>query len=116
MVIYGKEIDFKYTRLKDAERFEKAIEELQKATDKTSEKPPEKISSTVKIVVNNYSKFFKTATGQDVLEGCEDMEEAVDAYYEFIYAIERQKAMGVVKRSALNQKYLHLAKLVGERK
>lgn len=78
MKIYGKEVDFKISRLKDAENFEMALRELETAEKKIGEG-----SGTLKEVfekgITMFKKFFLKATGEDVLGECSDFEEAKEA-------------------------------------
>ena len=73
MQIRGREVDFKIGRLKDAAAFEKALDNMGKA-----EKEIKKKSSLAQIIsgeIDMFRVFIKEATGEDVLEDCDDLEE-----------------------------------------
>lgn len=91
MKIYGKEIDFKISRLKDAGNYETALNEMQvNETELSKYSGP--MTGLIEMCINMFRNFFKRATGTDVLEGCEDLDEAKKAYLEFLDEIKKQKS------------------------
>ena len=91
MKIYGKEIDFKISRLKDAGNYETALNEMQ-ANETELSKYSGPMTGLIEMCINMFRNFFKRATGTDVLEGCEDLDEAKKAYLEFLDEIKKQKS------------------------
>lgn len=94
MLIYGKEIDFKISRLSNAEAMEHALNLMEKDEDKIRKLP--KDAGAAKVIgagLTMFRNFFKNATGEDVLEGCDDLEDASKAYYDFLDAVKAQKNM-----------------------
>ena len=90
MLICGKEVDFKISRLKDAGNFEMALEEMKTKEEEIKEyKGP--MTGLIEKCINMFRDFFKKATGTDVLEACEDMDEAKNAYFKFLDEIKKQK-------------------------
>ena len=94
MTINGKELDFKISNLKDAGNFEMASmhmdaseEEIKKLGDKAG------ISTTFAKTIEAFQKFFIEATGVDVLEGCGDLQEAIDVFNEFVEEVKQQKEL-----------------------
>lgn len=90
MVIYGKEIDFKISRLKDAGNFELALQNMEKS-EKEISKSNGRITEVIEKGIRMFRNFFKDATGVDVLEDCEDFTEAKEAYLYFLEEIKEQK-------------------------
>ena len=91
MHIYGKEIDFKISRLKDAENFEAALQEMNVKEKEISQyKGP--MTGLIERGIGMFRGFFAKATGVDVLEGCDDFNEAKKAYFAFLEEIKIQKA------------------------
>lgn len=91
MRIYGKEVDFKISRIKDAENFENALKEM-RAKEECIGKYNGPLSGLVGMCIGMFRGFFVKATGVDVLEECEDMEEAKKAYFDFLEEVKKQKA------------------------
>lgn len=89
MQIYGKEVDFKISRLKDAGNMELALRHM--AETEKQVKKGAKLSETLNLMIQMLRTFFQEATGQDVLEGCEDLEEAKQACYGFLREVKNQK-------------------------
>lgn len=92
MLIYGKEVDFKISRLSNAAAMENALKLMEKDEDKI--KKLSKDAGAAKVVgagLTMFRNFFRNATGSDVLEGCDDLEDAAKAYYDFLDAIKEQK-------------------------
>ena len=110
MKIYGKEIDFKHTRLEDAKRFEKAVNNMADANEKY--KKTGSMSEYIRWQIGVYRKFFIDATKTDVLKGCQDVQEAEAAYYDFLGKIQAEQALAVVRRSCMAKKYEKLAEAV----
>lgn len=67
MKLYGKEIDFKISRLKDAARFEQALKHMEETEEAL--KKEKKLSSILGRLVQMFADFFREATGEDVLAG-----------------------------------------------
>ncbi len=111
MKIYGKEIDFKHTRLEDAKRFEKAVSNMSDANEKYK-KTGHSMSEYIRWQIGVYRKFFIDATKTDVLKGCKDVQEAEAAYYDFLGKIQAEQALAVVRRSCIAKKYETLAEAV----
>lgn len=91
MIINGKEVDFKISNKRHAKKYNEALKEME-----TTEKRIKKTNQTDLIVVldaviNMFRNFFITATGVDVLEDCEDADEAKTVYIEFLTAIKEQQ-------------------------
>lgn len=93
MEIREKEVDFKISRLKDAGNFELALQAMEKSEEeiKKAAKNKDKLSSVIGMMLGLFRQFFIQATGVDVLEDCDDLEEAKEAYYEFLEEIKLQK-------------------------
>ena len=91
MIIYGKEIDFKISRLKNAGDFEMALQEMS-AKEKEIAKYNGPMTGLIERGIKMFRDFFIKATGTDVLEGCDDFNEAKKAYFEFLEEIKKQKA------------------------
>ncbi len=90
MQIYGKEVDFKISRLKDAGNMELALKNMEKAEIKAKE--GKTIQEILGAMIQVFRQFFIDATGQDVLAECEDLEEAKEAYLAFLEEVKQQKA------------------------
>lgn len=91
MLIYGKEVDFKISRVKDAGKFENALQEMS-AKEEDIKKYHGPLSGLVEKCIGMFRDFFVKATDVDVLEECEDMEEAKKAYFDFLEEVKKQKA------------------------
>lgn len=89
MQIYGKEIDFKISRLSDASAMNLALEHMEKAEKEIKE--TKGLSEVIGQSLHMFREFFRETTGQDVLEGCEDLYEAKTAYYSFLKEVQKQK-------------------------
>lgn len=96
MLINGKELDFKISNLKDAGNMELALKEMEKKEKEIREGKDLSISSVMQAMLDLFRNFFKTATGVDVLEGCEDVLDAKQAYSDFLKEISRQKQAIIV--------------------
>lgn len=96
MLINGKELDFKIFNLKDAGNMELALKEMEKKEKEIREGKDLSISSAMQTMLDLFRNFFKTATGVDVLEGCEDVLDAKQAYSDFLKEISRQKQAIIV--------------------
>ena len=89
MQVYGKEIDFKIGRLKDAAALETAITNMGEAEEQVRKET--KLVKVMSRMNDMFRQFFIDATGVDVLEECGDLEEAKRAYYEFLGEVGKQK-------------------------
>ena len=96
MLINGKELDFKISNLKDAGNMELALKEMEKKEKEIREGKDLSISSVMQAMFDLFRNFFKTATGVDVLEGCEDVLDAKQAYSDFLTEVSRQKQAIIV--------------------
>ena len=96
MLINGKELDFKIFNLKDAGNMELALKEMEKKEKEIREGKDLSISSVIQTMLDLFRNFFKTATGVDVLEGCEDVLDAKQAYSDFLTEVSRQKQAIIV--------------------
>lgn len=96
MIIYGKEIDFKVTRANDAKALQAAVSELSREAEEFGGLLQEGEIHDLGMLINRrieiVRNFFIRATGQDVLEGCDDMQEADKAYMQFIDVAKAQSA------------------------
>lgn len=91
MTIYGKEIDFKISNVKHATNAELALEELGKTENVVKSMDKKDLVTVLTSMISMFQQFFITATGEDVLVDCEDLQEARDAYEQFFAEIEKQK-------------------------
>ena len=93
MVVKGKEINFKISNKNHARNFEEALKGMEKAEKEIKSKTVDttKMSVVVDYVIEMFRDFFVKAPGEDVLADCEDMDEAKEAYYEFLAGIKKQK-------------------------
>lgn len=92
MQIYGKDIDFKLSSLKDSSALELALKNMKKNEDKIrGMKAETPMSEALMALLMVFRDFFKDATGEDVLEECQDVEEAKQVYIEFMKMINEQK-------------------------
>lgn len=91
MTIYGKEVDFKISRLKCVAAMELALKEMEKTEQKIQAMPKDSLTGILTAMYDMYRQFFKAATGVDVLAECEDFEEAQNEYFNFLNEIKKQK-------------------------
>ena len=77
MQIRGREVDFGITRLKDAAAMEKALDHMAESEKKINRKG--KLTEVMSATIEMFRNFVKEATGEDVLEDCDDVEEAKNA-------------------------------------
>lgn len=94
MQINGKEVSFKITRLKDAAAMDSALKKMGREEEKLNADAKSGKADVIKTFeryIRMMRDFFLDATGVDVLDGCEDVEEARDAYYSFLDEVRRQK-------------------------
>ena len=89
MQIRGREVDFKIGRLKDAAAFEKALDKMSKAEAEIKKK--RMFSEIIAAEIEMFRAFVKESTGEDVLEDCDDLEEAKGAYIDMLSGIKEQK-------------------------
>jgi len=89
MQIRGREVDFKIGRLKDAAAFEKALDKMSKTEKEVNKK--EALSEIIAAKIEMFRAFVKESTGEDVLEDCDDLEEAKGAYIDMLLGIKKQK-------------------------
>lgn len=89
MQIRGREVDFRITRLKDAAAMEKALDHMAESEKKINRKG--KLTEVMSATIEMFRNFAKEATGEDVLEDCDDVEEAKNAYIEMLCEVSKQK-------------------------
>lgn len=89
MQIRGREVDFRITRLKDAAAMEKALDHMAESEKKINRKG--KLTEIMSATIEMFRNFVKEATGEDVLEDCDDVEEAKNAYIEMLCEVSKQK-------------------------
>lgn len=89
MQIRGREVDFRITRLKDAAAMEKALDHMAESEKKINRKG--KLTEIMSATIEMFRNFVKEATGEDVLEDCDDVEEAKNAYTEMLCEVSKQK-------------------------
>lgn len=89
MQIRGREVDFKIGRLKDAAAFEKALDKMSKTEKEVNKKGA--LSEIIAAEIEMFRAFAKESTGEDVLEDCDDLEEAKGAYIDMLLGIKKQK-------------------------
>ena len=89
MQIRGREVDFKIGRLKDAAAFEKALDKMSKTEKEVNKKGA--LSEIIAAEIEMFRAFVKESTGEDVLEDCDDLEEAKGAYIDMLLGIKQQK-------------------------
>lgn len=91
MIINGKEIEFKLSIKSHAASFENALIKIQEKEQDLVNIEGKSLEWVIDNVVNMFRTFFIDATGVDVLESCEDAEEAQQAYLDFLAEIQKQK-------------------------
>lgn len=91
MKVYGQEIDFRITRIDDAQRYKVALDEMQKDEQKLQKLKNSDLAVFLKRYIEMFQRFFVNATGVDVLAGCNDAQEAHDAYISFLREIKLAK-------------------------
>ena len=89
MQIRGREVDFKIGRLKDAAAFVKALDKMSKTVKEVNKKGT--LSEIIAAEIEMFRTFVKESTGEDVLEDCDDLEEAKGAYIDMLLGIKKQK-------------------------
>lgn len=92
MLINGKEVDFRISRLEDASRLELALRNMEAAEKKIKASKTKSLTEALKSMLDMLRKFFIDATGTDVLADCTDVAKAKEAYTGFLKDIETQKA------------------------
>ena len=89
MQIRGREVDFRITRLKDAATMEKALDHMAESEKKINRKG--KLTEVMSGTIEMFRNFVKEVTGEDVLEDCDDVEEAKCVYIDMLCDIANQK-------------------------
>lgn len=92
MQIYGKEVDFKISRMKCAAAMELALREMEATEQEINAGKGKSLSKVLTQINDMFRQFFIKATGEDVLADCDDVEEAQAAYFKFLEDIKAQKA------------------------
>ena len=93
MTLNGKDIDFKITRAKDAEAFRIAVEAFAAAAgefERAAREGKQTIGGLIERRIGLVRDFFLTATGEDVLADCDDMQLADETYMKFISLVNEQ--------------------------
>ena len=93
MQIYGREVDFKISRLKDAGNMEMALNNMARTEEKIKKNGPSQLSEVIRAGIKLFRDFFEDATGVDVLADCEDLDEAKQAYLDFLAEVKKQKEL-----------------------
>lgn len=92
MTINGKEVDFRISNLEHAEKMEIALQHMQKSeNDIRNLKEGTPLSEALRKMITVFRDFFVEATGVDILEDCLDLEEAKQAYSDFLLEVKKQK-------------------------
>lgn len=94
MKINNVEFDFKISRLKDAARMDLALQHMgenEKKLNALKKKKDSKLVEVIQGTLDLFKDFFIETTETDVLNGCDDVEEAAKMYYEFLEKIKEQK-------------------------
>ena len=89
MQIRGKEVDFRVSRLKDAAALEQAIDNMGKKEEEIRKEKT--LTAAISKTNEMFRQFFVDATGTDVLDGCEDLQESKETYTEFLRGVGEQK-------------------------
>lgn len=92
MTIHGKEVDFQVSNIKHAGNMELALKNMEK-TEKTIQNMAKEasLSEILQKLIAVFRDFFVEATGVDVLEECQDLEEAKQTYVCFLHEVKKQK-------------------------
>lgn len=91
MNINGVELEFKLSNISHARNFQKAIDGMAEAEKKIKNMGNAKLDEVLGEVKGMFKNFFVTATGKDVVGDCEDTEEMVNMYNEFLAEVKKQK-------------------------
>lgn len=91
MTINGLEVNFKISNLKHAGAMKQALTEMGEKEAKIRGMDYGDLTTILAAMIAMFREFFLTATGEDVLAECEDLQEARDAYELFLGEIEGQK-------------------------
>ena len=91
MKVYGQEIDFRITRIDDAQRYKAALDKMQKDEQKLQKLKNSDLAVFLKSYIEMFQRFFINATGVDILAECSDAQEAHDAYISFLREIKLSK-------------------------
>lgn len=90
MVINGKEFNFSITKKSDAQKYEEALKALEKKEKEISKMNGSSLIEIYNKMEEMFSEFFMIATGVNVIEGCEDITDMQDAYFEFLEIVKEQ--------------------------
>lgn len=91
MQINGKEIDFRISSVKHAGAMKLALDNMSDTEEKIKSMKEKDLTSVLTAGIGMFQDFFKTATGEDILADCDDLQEARDTYEQFLSEIEKQK-------------------------
>ena len=96
MKINGMDINFSFTNIDDAARFEIAIKNMEENEKKVKEvveyieKGQAGLTHLMKAQMMMFKEFFKDCVGEDVLSDCRDLKEAKTTYLSFIEELNNQ--------------------------
>lgn len=91
MEINGKKFKFKLSKKKDAANFEKAVNEMAEKEKDIQTMDKSSLSDVFDAMDDLFRGFFITATGEDVVGECDDIEEMKEMYNEFLEEVKNQK-------------------------
>lgn len=92
MTINGKEVDFRISNLEHASKMELALQHMEKAEhDILNLKEGTPLSEALRKMIAVFRDFFVETTGVDVLEDCQDLEDAKQVYSDFLVEVKKQK-------------------------
>lgn len=105
MQLNGHEIDFDYTRVQDAENLTKAARGLAEKTEAAQKAVQAGWGDSVKESIAMYRDYLETATGKDILEDCDNIDTAEEAYFCFLAEVQGQKEAYEQRRAERIAKY-----------
>ena len=112
MKINGHEFEFSYVNSADAIRLSEAGKRIAGRLEEIEKAQKESWGSVVRVTIDCYREYLKTATGIDILEGCDDIETAEAAYFDFLGEVAVQEKEYREKRVERINHYSELKGLV----
>lgn len=100
MQINGKEIDFRISNVKHAGAMKQALDNMGDTEEKIKSMKEKDLTAVLIAMIGMFQDFFKTATGEDILADCDDLQEARDTYEQFLSEIKKQKKAVLAPYSA----------------
>lgn len=91
MTINGKEVNFKISNLKHAAAMKQALYEMGKTEEEIKAMNSKDLVSVLTAMISMFRQFFITTTGEDILQDCDDLQDARDTYELFLSEISKQK-------------------------